>query len=87
VENADRAKFCSECGAPLRVAVAEQRERRVVSTLFADLAGFTRRSESLDVGEVEAFLDPSSIISCGSYVAASHWYTTTPPRRSKTRPV
>jgi class 3 adenylate cyclase len=46
------------CGAPLPVAVAEQRERRVVSTLFADLAGFTRRSESLDVEDVEGFLDP-----------------------------
>ena len=57
-ENSDRAKFCSECGAPLPAAVAEQRERRVVSTLFADLAGFTRRSESLDVEDVEGFLDP-----------------------------
>ena len=57
-ENSDRAKFCSECAAPLRVAVAEQRERRVVTTLFADLAGFTRRSESLDVEDVEGFLDP-----------------------------
>ena len=46
------------CGAPLPVAVAEQRERRVVTTLFADLAGFTRRSEALDVEDVEGFLDP-----------------------------
>jgi class 3 adenylate cyclase/tetratricopeptide (TPR) repeat protein len=57
-ENPDQSKFCSECGASLPAAVAEQRERRVVSTLFADLAGFTRRSESLDVEDVEGFLDP-----------------------------
>ena len=29
-----------------------------MTTLFADLAGFTRRSESLDVEDVEGFLDP-----------------------------
>jgi class 3 adenylate cyclase len=46
------------CGAPLPAEVAEQRERRVVTTVFADLAGFTRRSESLDVEDVEGFLDP-----------------------------
>jgi class 3 adenylate cyclase len=57
-ENSDPAKFCSECGAPLPGAVAEHRERRVVSTLFADLAAFTRRSESMDVEDVEGFLDP-----------------------------
>ena len=36
----------------------ERRERRVVSVLFADLVGFTRRSEHLDVEEVEGFLAP-----------------------------
>ena len=30
----------------------------VVSVLFADLAGFTSRSESLDVEDVEGFLAP-----------------------------
>ncbi len=52
------AKFCSECGTRLDSEVTERRERRVVTTLFADLAGFTRRSESLDVEDVEGFLDP-----------------------------
>src|SRR5215471_13131397 len=57
--NSDRAKFCSECAAPLGgIAAAERRERRVVTVLFADLAGFTRRSEGLDVEDVEGFLDP-----------------------------
>ena len=56
--NPDRAKFCSECAAPLPDSASERRERRVVTTLFADLAGFTRRSESLDVEDVEGFLDP-----------------------------
>ena len=46
------------CAAQLAVAVAERRERRIVTTLFADLAGFTRRSESLDVEDVEGFLEP-----------------------------
>ena len=58
-ENVDRAKFCSECGASLTATPSEERrERRIVTTLFADLAGFTRRSESLDVEDVEGFLDP-----------------------------
>ena len=57
-ENADAAKFCQECAAPLVPAAAERRERRVVSVLFADLAGFTSRSESLDVEDVEGFLAP-----------------------------
>jgi adenylate cyclase len=35
-----------------------RRERKVVSVLFADLVGFTARSESLDPEEVEAILRP-----------------------------
>ncbi len=59
------AKFCPECGQQLVVvAVGEHRERRVVTILFADLAGFTSRSERLDVEDVDAFLAP--------YVAVIH---------------
>ena len=56
-ENADTAKFCQECATPL-AAAAERRERRVVTVLFADLAGFTSRSERLDVEDVHEFLAP-----------------------------
>ena len=53
------AKFCPECGTPLAAASSvERRERRVVSVLFADLVGFTSRSEQLDVEDVEVFLKP-----------------------------
>src|SRR3954453_10155395 len=64
--NADRAKFCSECATPLAAASAlERRERRVVSVLFADLVGFTRRSERLDVEDVERFLAPYQALLSG----------------------
>src|ERR671910_857922 len=35
-----------------------RRERKVVSVLFADLVGFTARSDSLDPEDVEAILRP-----------------------------
>lgn len=61
-ENPERAKFCLECAAPLAAVAAERRERRVVRVLFADLAGFTSRSEGLDVEDVDGFL---SVNLCG----------------------
>ena len=58
-ENPEGFRLCGMCGAALAgAAVAERRERRVVSVLFADLAGFTSRSEALDVEDVEGFLAP-----------------------------
>ena len=52
-------KFCGRCGAPLTEEVAERREeRKVVTVLFADLVGFTARSERLDPEEVASFLHP-----------------------------
>jgi class 3 adenylate cyclase len=56
-ENLPDAKFCSECGN--RLTVPERiEERKVVSVLFADLVGFTSRSEQLDVEDVRGTLAP-----------------------------
>src|SRR5688572_5587923 len=47
------------CGAPLvAAAVAAREERKVVTVLFADLVGFTSRSEQLDPEDVRAMLAP-----------------------------
>jgi class 3 adenylate cyclase/predicted ATPase len=54
------AAFCSACGAALRPearragAVSEHEERRVVTVLFADLAGSTALAESIDPEDVRA---------------------------------
>src|ERR671938_1271459 len=57
-ENPDVARFCLACGAPLGAAEKPRRERKVVTVLFADLVGFTSRSEQLDPEDVEAILAP-----------------------------
>jgi class 3 adenylate cyclase/tetratricopeptide (TPR) repeat protein len=56
-ENAETNKFCAECGAPLGAParpVAE--ERKVVTSLFCDLVGFTATSESADPEDVDRML-------------------------------
>src|SRR5438067_1823253 len=58
-ENEAGAKFCSQCAAPL----AERRpagatERKILTVLFADLVGFTSKSERLDPEDVQAVLAP-----------------------------
>ena len=40
------------------MSLQSRRERKVISVVFADLVGFTARSESLDPEEVESFLRP-----------------------------
>ena len=59
-ENAETAKFCSECGTlarrPLRAARRE--ERKVVTVVFADMVGSTERAERLDPEDVRALLAP-----------------------------
>ena len=47
-ENPDRAKFCLECGAPLEAPTRPGEERKLVTVLFADLAGSTALGERLD---------------------------------------
>jgi class 3 adenylate cyclase/tetratricopeptide (TPR) repeat protein len=57
--NPDDARFCANCGSPLAGEVAAARqERKVVTILFADLVGFTSRSERLDPEDVRATLSP-----------------------------
>jgi class 3 adenylate cyclase/tetratricopeptide (TPR) repeat protein len=58
-ENPDDARFCANCGSPLAGEAAPARqERKVVTILFADLVGFTSRSERLDPEDVRATLTP-----------------------------
>ena len=53
------AKFCPECGTALAsTPMLAREERKVVTVLFADLVGFTSRSEQLDPEDVRAFLSP-----------------------------
>src|SRR5215218_7639830 len=49
--------FCGRCGAPL-AAGPRVEERRVVTVLFCDLAGFTARSDRADPEDVRALLRP-----------------------------
>jgi class 3 adenylate cyclase/tetratricopeptide (TPR) repeat protein len=54
-------RFCPSCGTPLQdagPAEAPVEERRVVSILFADLAGFTSRSDHADPEDVRRTLMP-----------------------------
>jgi class 3 adenylate cyclase/DNA-binding SARP family transcriptional activator len=56
-----RVDFCGACGSELvrqaRVAAALEGERRWVTVLFADLAGFTRHSETTDPEDVRLMID------------------------------
>jgi len=61
--NAPTARFCGACGTPLEASSGTSRidqaeERKVVSVLFADLAGFTERSDGTDPEDVKARLRP-----------------------------
>src|SRR5579884_2585371 len=52
------ARFCNGCGAALQDGSPPVREeRRIVTVLFADMAGFTARAEQLDPEDVRAVLD------------------------------
>jgi class 3 adenylate cyclase len=56
-ENPEGSRFCNACGAPLTDGLAAGREeRRIVTVLFADMAGFTARAERLDPEDVRAIL-------------------------------
>ena len=58
-ENPEGFRICGMCGAALaRAAESAREERKVVTVLFADLVGFTSRSEQLDPEDVRAMLAP-----------------------------
>ena len=58
-DNPDDSRFCANCGSPLGEEAASAREeRKVITVLFADLVGFTSRSERLDPEDVRATLSP-----------------------------
>ena len=57
-ENPEGARFCNGCGASLLGSpAAAHEERRIVTILFADMAGFTARAERLDPEDVRAILN------------------------------
>ena len=59
-ENAADAKFCSDCGTRLAAErTGAREERKIVSVVFADLVGFTARSEKPDPEDVQAIQTPS----------------------------
>ena len=56
-DNPERAKFCLACATALSSRVPQTgAERKVVSVLFADLVGFTARSDGADPEDVQATL-------------------------------
>src|SRR5436305_13337772 len=57
-QNPDKAKFCLECAQSLTHTEPHREERKVVTVLFADLVGFTSRSEAMDVEDVRGTLQP-----------------------------
>jgi class 3 adenylate cyclase len=57
-ENPDGFRFCGSCGSAF-APVALTEERKVVTVLFADLVGFTGRSERMDVEDVRGTLAPT----------------------------
>ena len=57
-ESPDGFRFCGSCGAALAAPAPSRDERKVVTVLFADLVGFTSRSEQLDPEDVRATLPP-----------------------------
>ena len=55
-ESPDGFKFCPECGTPFGAKRLLPEERRVITTLFCDLVGFTATSEAADAEDVDRML-------------------------------
>ena len=47
-ENADDARFCSACGAPLEAEAPAREQRKTISVVFCDLTGSTAMGERLE---------------------------------------
>jgi len=52
------ARFCAFCGTPVETAPVAAEERRTVTIVFADLVGFTERSDRADPEDVRRTLVP-----------------------------
>ena len=60
-ENREGARFCEECAAPLGApSRTTSEERKVITSLFCDLVGFTAASESADPEDVDRMLSEYS---------------------------
>ena len=55
-ENPLGFRFCGQCAASLASTASAREERKVVTTLFCDLVGFTAMSDAADPEDVEAVL-------------------------------
>jgi class 3 adenylate cyclase len=69
-ENPPLAKFCNECGARCAAPPAAVEERKVVTTLFCDLVGFTAMSEGADPEDVDRLL--GEYFACATRAIESH---------------
>jgi class 3 adenylate cyclase/tetratricopeptide (TPR) repeat protein len=56
IESAASARFCAECGTPLRGSRIHTSERKIVTSLFCDLVGFTALTERADPEDVGRLL-------------------------------
>ena len=52
----EESRFCSRCGVRLAAPAAPREERKLVTSLFCDLVGFTAMSEVADPEDVDALL-------------------------------
>jgi class 3 adenylate cyclase/tetratricopeptide (TPR) repeat protein len=56
-DNPEGSRFCNNCGSRLGGVEERREERKVVTVVFADLVGFTSRSEHMDPEDVRRLLD------------------------------